>query len=86
MNIDTVGELIEALEAYEPDTPVRIAQQPSWPFEYTVGTVTRTPDIFDFDPDDVDDDTPPPDPVVWLAEGHQVGYLPGIASRALGWR
>lgn len=84
MRIDTVGELIEALEAYDPDTSVRIAQQPSWPFEYTLGAVTCTPD--DIHPDDLDGDTPPPDPVVWLAEGHQVGYLPGIASQALGWR
>lgn len=27
-----------------------------------------------------------PEPVVYLGEGSQLGYLPGGASRALGWR
>ncbi len=41
--IDTVGELIEALEDYDPQTPVRWAAQPAWPFEYTIGAVVQTP-------------------------------------------
>ena len=32
----TASELIELLEDLDPDTEVRIAQQPSWPFEYTI--------------------------------------------------
>jgi hypothetical protein len=38
-------------------------------------------------PDDAEGDgTPRTDPpVVWLGEGEQIGYLPGLASNALGW-
>jgi hypothetical protein len=75
--VDTVGELMAALEDYDPDTPIRWAAQPSWPFEYTLGAVVRTPE---------DDDTEPTDsPVVWLGEGTQVGYLSDSAANALGW-
>lgn len=78
--INTVGELIAALQRYDADTPVRWAAQPSWPMEYTIGQVACTPD-------DADNHgrRPTCDPVVWLGEGHQVDYLPGIASNALGW-
>lgn len=73
--INTVGDLIEALESYDPDTPVRWAHQSGYPFEYTIGQIVHTPD------DDRDDD-----PVVWLGEGHQVGYLSAHANTALGWQ
>jgi hypothetical protein len=77
--IATVGELITALHRYDPTTPVRIASQPSWPFENTIGQVVGTPQ-------DADGDTAPTEPaVVWLAEGTQVGYLPEAAATALGW-
>lgn len=33
----TVRELIEALEQFDDDTEVRLAFQPSWPFEYSLG-------------------------------------------------
>lgn len=36
-HIETVGDLIAALEDYDPETPVRWASQPAWPFEYTIG-------------------------------------------------
>ena len=78
--IDTVGDLIEALEIYDPTTPVRLASQPAWPFEHTLGAVVHTPD------DAEGDGTEPTEtPVVWIAEGEQVGYLPGAAASALGW-
>jgi hypothetical protein len=32
----TVVELIEELEACDPDAEVRLAQQPAWPFEYAI--------------------------------------------------
>jgi hypothetical protein len=31
--IETVGDLIAALECYDPDTRIRLASQPGWPFE-----------------------------------------------------
>ena len=83
--IDTVGELIEALEDYDPQTPVRWAAQPAWPFEYTIGAVVQTPS--DADLSDTDVSAQPDDaPVVWLGEGTQVGYLAGAAASALQWR
>lgn len=86
MRIDTVGELISALELHDPDTPVRWAAQPHWPFEYTIGQVVCAPDDADTGPDPNDhDDGESDQPVVWLGEGTQVGYLPGIVSDALGW-
>lgn len=68
------------LRDYDPDTPIRLATQPGWRFEYTLGRVVLTPN------DDEGDGTEPTsDPVVWIAEGRQVGYLPPIARNALGW-
>jgi hypothetical protein len=32
----TVAELVELLEQYDPGTEVRLMEQPSWPFEYSV--------------------------------------------------
>lgn len=34
-----VGELIELLSNYEDDLEVRLATQPSWPFEYSITDV-----------------------------------------------
>ena len=34
-------DLIELLQDVDPDTEVRLAQQPHWPFEYSVGQVAR---------------------------------------------
>ncbi|MGH3833676.1 MAG: hypothetical protein ACRDRS_25115 [Pseudonocardiaceae bacterium] len=78
--IDTVGDLIAALECYDPDTPIRLASQRHWPFEYTLGGVALTPDDAEGDGTE-----PTGDPVVWIAEGRQVDYLPGTARSALGW-
>lgn len=78
--IATVGDLIAALDRYDPTTPVRLATQPGHPIEHTLGQVVCTPD------DAEGDGTPRTDlPVVWLGEGEQVGYLPGLARDALGW-
>jgi DNA-binding transcriptional MerR regulator len=35
----TVGELKQILEDLDDDVEVRIAQQPRWPFEYSIGEV-----------------------------------------------
>jgi hypothetical protein len=37
----TVAELIEKLQGFSPDDEVRLAQQPSWPFEYSIGEVVQ---------------------------------------------
>lgn len=37
----TVQELIDELETLNPDAEVRLAFQPSWPFEHSLGTVAE---------------------------------------------
>jgi hypothetical protein len=78
--IATVGDLIAALHRYDPATPVRLATQPGYPMEHALGQVVCTPD--DAEGDGIPRTDPP---VVWLAEGQQVGNLPGLASNALAW-
>ena len=77
----TVQELIMELEAMNPDSEVRLAMQPQYPFEYSIGGVVEVgpdgdPDA-DFDYDTRDYEQPP---VVYLSEGSQLGYLPGEPS------
>ncbi|MCP2243309.1 hypothetical protein [Lentzea aerocolonigenes] len=79
-DIDTVGDLQDALARYDRATPIRWAARPSYPMEYTIGPVVCTPD------DTEGDGTARHDPpVVWLGERGQVGYLPELAADALGW-
>jgi hypothetical protein len=76
----TVGDVIAALSAYDPTTPLRIAAQPGYPMEHHLAQVVCTPD------DAEGDGTPHTDPpVVWLGTGDQVSYLPASATNALGW-
>lgn len=77
-HIATVGELIAALDRYDPATPVRCATQPGYPMEHTLARLACTTD-------DADDGTPSAAPVVWLGVGEQVGYLPAPAADILGW-
>jgi hypothetical protein len=80
-----VAELMELLEGLPENAEVRLAQQPNWPFEYSIGTVAAIgPD--DFQDDDEEADDAPPEVVVYIGEGQQLGYLSGIARRAVGWR
>ncbi|MFZ3475342.1 hypothetical protein ACODT3_42440 [Streptomyces sp. 4.24] len=37
----TVADLIAKLEKLNPEAPVRMATQPSYPFEYTIGAVEQ---------------------------------------------
>lgn len=67
---DTVGELIAALQHYDPDTPIRLATQPHWPFEYTLGVIALTPDDAEGDGTE-----PTGDPVVWIP-GRSPGRRP----------
>lgn len=69
----TVQELIEALEGLHPGTEVRIASQPNWPFEYSVEAVA------------VVETGENGEEVVYLAEGSQIGYLPGAVKDEIGW-
>ena len=120
----TAKDLIDLLEGVDPDTEVRLAQQPHWPFEYSVGQVVRVktggPEagaVVTFEDDagvehsgEVKDTTEDGllieeenggvrhvpfhqligylelTEVLYIGEGTQLAYLPGVASRELGWR
>lgn len=102
-----VQDLIEELQNMDPEAEVRIATQPSWPFEHSCANVVEV-DLGVPGPEDVEaahgvlndpdcdddekefarrvlqhDDSKPK--IVYLAEGRQVGYLPGVVRSELGW-
>lgn len=82
----TVQELIDALSQMNPGAEVRIAHQPSWPFELSIGSVVSAEDAFEAPEDGSDEPEELPDlDVVWIGEGSQIGYLPGAVKEALGW-
>ena len=67
----TINELKDLLEFYDGDMEVRFASQPNWPFEYS---------IIDAVPVSTDDGE-----IIYLEEGHQIGYLPSEVKDKLGW-
>lgn len=80
----TVAELIFVLdqvcEGEDRDSvEVRLAMQPNWPFEYTIGP---GPDITIVEIEENESQKK----VIYLPEGYQVGHLPTEAAVALGWR
>lgn len=96
-----VAELVEYLEDLDPETEVRLATQPNWPFEYSVGEIVLPDQVGRTCPNCDNDDVhglkcydcgqelEPADDgpgVVYLAENNQLGYLPGAVSSELGWR
>jgi hypothetical protein len=83
-----VGELRELLEGLDDDVEIRLAQQPSWPFEYSIARI-EVVDLGDADEDEADgraDADDSDEQIVYIAEGSQLGYLPGAARDALDWR
>lgn len=90
-----VQDLIEILETMPEDAEVRLAIQPSHPFQHNVGEVALVDLNHEPDNDGIvrysDEDLMAlePNEVVYIGEGGQVyeaPYLPGPASRELGWR
>lgn len=55
-DIATVGELVAALEQYDPATPVRLATQPGYPLENLLGRVADLGEYLD------------PDGEIWSAD------------------
>lgn len=91
----TVEELIRELEQMNPNSEIRWAAQPSWPFEYSIsGVVNVSPKDEDEeeeseeDPemDYTNDYDPRENDIVYLVEGTQLGYLPSLVCREIGWR
>lgn len=95
----TVEELRNELENLDPEAEVRLAQQPSWPFEYSIGQIREVALVDDADLEALDSfsDLSTEERaersrraesarrVVYIGEGQQLAYLPGAASRELGW-
>lgn len=99
-----VSELIEILEDMDQDAEVRLAFQPNWPFEHSIGQVADMSqaesyceeceilwDAHSENKNPCDEERPNGEDenqenVVYIAEGGQMGYLPGNASESLGWR
>ena len=81
----TVGELKEMLEDLDDDMEVRLAHQPSWPFEYSISN-GQVVDVNEPDEDDEEAEEKEPREILYLIEGSQLGYLPGIVSQAIGWK
>ena len=75
----TKGELLDALQEMDPDTEIRFASQPSWPFEYSIHDIV----IVDDEPEQ--DDCEESTQIVYLVEGRQIGYLPHEAKEEIGW-
>jgi len=67
----TASQLIEELKQLQPGTEIRIASQPSWPFEWSIGGLVVTEEG--------------EEAIAYLSEGDQIGYLPQDAAIALGW-
>ena len=80
----TVGELKQELEDLESqdklndNTEIRIAHQPRWAFEYSLGDSVAVV----WAKDEYSEDR---NPVVYLEEARQIGYLPQPAADAIGW-
>jgi hypothetical protein len=85
----TVGELRELIEGLEDGVEVRLAIQPQWAFEYSIGSAVLVgpdgdqPDAYG---EEEDAAMPPAENVLYLTEGTQLGYLPGYTSRVIGWK
>lgn len=83
----TIRELIElledaAVETGSDETEVRLASQPNWPFEYSIHGVgvAEAHEADEEDGDDEDQD----EPIVYIGEGQQLGYL-SQAGREAAW-
>lgn len=86
----TVGELKDLINqsGLEDDAEVRLAHQPSWPFEYRCLTAMSGNELmeqhsYNITPEEAEDEAGSYQGVnlnvLYLFEGHQLGYLPGYA-------
>ena len=72
-----VKELKEHLDDYPDNMEVKLAQQPNWPFQYSIGDVGEAK---------IDDDDDSAGTALFIGEDYQEQYLSADASRVLGWR
>ncbi len=73
-----VSELLEMLQGFDPDLEVRLAIQPSYPLELSIGKVTLLSEIgrdgAEDDEDVEEGDAPSREDYVMLLEGGHIGY------------
>ncbi len=73
-----VSELVEMLQGFDPDLEVRLAIQPSYPLELSIGKVTLLSEIgrdgAEDDEDVEEGDAPSREDYVMLLEGGHIGY------------
>lgn len=88
----TVGELLEFLDRNEvdPDTVIRIANQPAWPLRLLLGGLviqeraSAPVGVTDAEDEDDDDNATDPATILWLVAGdHPRGEESPYASKAL---
>lgn len=77
---DLIDMLEEVAEAHGDDIEVRLAIQPRWAFEHSIDQVGIVPAS---KAGRRSKDAQPA--VCYIAEGSQLGYLPGPAAVAVGW-
>jgi hypothetical protein len=90
---ELISDLQDIADEHDEDLEVRLAIQPNWPFEHSLSQIAlvegEDESDEEFDDDDERNDRPendkPSKTIVYLAEGRQLGYLPGAATHALDW-
>jgi hypothetical protein len=73
MRLSELSELLDEAKYHfgdDVDPDVRLAIQPSWPFEYSIDNVIEDPSG---------------EPVIYISEKNQLAYLPSDVSEELGW-
>lgn len=89
MKLQELIELLEGIADEHGDIEVRLASQPSWPFEYAIPhdhIVAVVPaDDDEFELEDESTREVAQETVCYIGEGRQLGYLSSSATNALGW-
>lgn len=73
---DLIEQLQDLANEHGEDIEVRLAHQPQWAFEFSIGEVAVV------EAEDSEDEGA----VVYIGEGEQLGYLSGAGAVALGWK
>lgn len=75
----TVQDLIEQLSFMNPNSVVRFASQPSWPFEYSIS------EVIEIQNQEEEGEEEEAHTTVYFVEGTQEGYLPRHVKDEIGW-
>lgn len=76
---ELIEKLQEHIDAYGPETEVRLACQPNWPFEYSiqgcVDSLQLGPNEEGKEPETDSYGYPVEPPILYIVEGRQLGYF-----------